>query len=822
MRPILYLLLASLLLPPSLGQGVPLTFGMRKLAFSANQFGIDLYRTMRHSEGNIAICPFCIDQSLLMTLLGAQGQSAMALRHVLYLWGMQPQELHTASHQLITHLGGHLRSTMFEDYMSRSAKSLKRFRRALDRYEESSVNKTDTSKEKKMKAKLLQQDKIKNDQYKNHQYYPTNSPFGQRSGTSPFHLEQLYPNHPNAQRVHPSNPIHPMDHRVPSLYHRLDNFHHEPPDAYRPLRPHAGPMFTRYPDLPQSSSSHGPQPASHNQQRSPLYVPVSASYISAADPFQGRERLLNDYRPGDSARGSRGPGTPLDNQVSSQVPHRYPSAYLPSRMPVSGATNRLYYMDNKIPQDMSKPSSVLAPAPPLGPRHYFHLERYRPMASHLYGMYQQPAIGGLHRPPEAYGGSSSFTSRYRPPSSTLSYGSGTYGAAASEPILSHLPYSSQMLPHRPYSHQQYTYESPHDSRPNGWRPSNYGKSKEQPDDEDWGNNLGKGDAQDNSDETELVLFNTIYVQREYAIKYPYQMYVYNYYNSSIHSLDFVMNGEEARQHINAIVEKRTRGRLHGLLRDVPQPSTNLLLISGLFLESVVDIDNLVPIEGVPWLTKSRQNLSKDDDVGHPMMLEARGVKVRYTRHDYLNCSAVEVPLRGGVITLLMITPDHIDDMGLLEDRLSAQRIADIMATMQISRANLKMPRIQIEHSHSNLTQSLSAMGLHNLFVPGRAELYDISEVRWLHITSVFHKSVLNIQGPPPKDELDEVLEKESQHHQKEANTKEQHGTKSTKKITKIPGHISEGLSIVLNRPFLYFVMDSISGLAIVMGKVTNP
>lgn len=89
MRPSLYLLLASLLLPPSLGQAVPLSFGMRKLAFSANQFGIDLYRTMRHSEGNIAVCPFCIDQSLLMTLLGAQGQSAMALRHVLYLWGMQ-------------------------------------------------------------------------------------------------------------------------------------------------------------------------------------------------------------------------------------------------------------------------------------------------------------------------------------------------------------------------------------------------------------------------------------------------------------------------------------------------------------------------------------------------------------------------------------------------------------------------------------------------------------------------------------------------------------------------------------------------------------
>ena len=73
-----------------------------------------------------------------------------------------------------------------------------------------------------------------------------------------------------------------------------------------------------------------------------------------------------------------------------------------------------------------------------------------------------------------------------------------------------------------------------------------------------------------------------------------------------------------------------------------------------------------------------------------MMMEARGVKIRYTRHDYLNCSAVEVPLKGGVVTLLMITPDHIDDMGVLEDRLSAQRISDIMATMQIKKANLKV------------------------------------------------------------------------------------------------------------------------------------
>lgn len=159
MRPVIYLLLASLMLQPAVAQP-PMSFGMRKLAFSANQFGIDLYRTMRSSEGNIAFCPFCIDESLLMTLLGAQGQSAMALRHVLYLWGMQPQELHTASHQLITHLGSQLKSAMYEDYMGRSAKSLRRFARAARADENKS------SEKDRPAVKPKQPEDVRNDLYK--------------------------------------------------------------------------------------------------------------------------------------------------------------------------------------------------------------------------------------------------------------------------------------------------------------------------------------------------------------------------------------------------------------------------------------------------------------------------------------------------------------------------------------------------------------------------------------------------------------------------------------------------------------------------------
>ncbi|GFT11775.1 SERPIN domain-containing protein [Nephila pilipes] len=87
------------------GGSQTVTFTMRKMAFSTNQFGIDLYRALNITDENVAFCPFCIGSSLAMVLLGAEGNTAMALRQSLYLWGLHPQEVHLAYHDLIAHLG---------------------------------------------------------------------------------------------------------------------------------------------------------------------------------------------------------------------------------------------------------------------------------------------------------------------------------------------------------------------------------------------------------------------------------------------------------------------------------------------------------------------------------------------------------------------------------------------------------------------------------------------------------------------------------------------------------------------------------------------
>ncbi|KAG0422914.1 hypothetical protein HPB47_001297 [Ixodes persulcatus] len=302
----------------------------------------------------------------------------------------------------------------------------------------------------------------------------------------------------------------------------------------------------------------------------------------------------------------------------------------------------------------------------------------------------------------------------------------------------------------------------------------------------------------------------------------------------VHSLDFASNAEEARQHINAVVEKQSQSQLANILPDTPPPWTQLLLLSGLNLDTHIELD-LVPAEGVRWRTRaepaddsaalaasaeepclldSRQTpcLSAEPAAealgGNPAMLEARWTRVRHARHDYLNCSAVEVPLAGGgLVSLLALTPHTHEDMALLETRVSAQRISDILANMQIRRANLKLPRIKIEHSHENLTASLSRMGLASLFASGRAQLFDMSDVPWLHVTSVVHKTALDIKGPRSAGT---------------ASSQPPASPGGRRRDSAFVGPSEETLDLVLDRPFLYFVVDNVSGLVIALGKVVNP
>lgn len=92
--------------------------------------------------------------------------------------------------------------------------------------------------------------------------------------------------------------------------------------------------------------------------------------------------------------------------------------------------------------------------------------------------------------------------------------------------------------------------------------------------------------------------------------------------------------------------------------------------------------------------------------------------------------------------------------------------------------------------------ALANLGLSDLFRPGHSQLNNISDFKWLYVSDIIHKIHLNI--------------KESSSNNQQIIT--------SKSRAKQDDNQSNVIKIELNRPFLFFIMDNVSGLILLMGR----
>ena len=112
-----------------------------------------------------------------------------------------------------------------------------------------------------------------------------------------------------------------------------------------------------------------------------------------------------------------------------------------------------------------------------------------------------------------------------------------------------------------------------------------------------------------------------------------------------------------------------------------------------------------------------------------------------------------------------------------------------------------MPKLSFEKSNRNLSRAFANMGLSDLFKPGYANLYHISEYKWLHVSDILHKTYIDIkESALPLHNNQNIVSNNPKN-----NNKNQHNSDVT--------HVE------FDKPFVYFIVDNISGLILVMGKV---
>ena len=201
-----------------------------------------------------------------------------------------------------------------------------------------------------------------------------------------------------------------------------------------------------------------------------------------------------------------------------------------------------------------------------------------------------------------------------------------------------------------------------------------------------------------TNENEIIFLNNIYCQRDFGINYHYHILLQRFYKTAMHPLDFVHNGEETRQHINAIVEMQTGNKVKDILPERQSAATQLLLVSALYFQGTLDIsmtatkrtNNQIHSPNVPKNNLMNQMHGFDAFGDEPTILESRRSRIRYGINSYLNCTAVEMPFKGGFISLVVIMPHDSNGLDLMLTRMSAQMLSDVISSLDVKRVSLKV------------------------------------------------------------------------------------------------------------------------------------
>jgi serpin B len=278
----------------------------------------------------------------------------------------------------------------------------------------------------------------------------------------------------------------------------------------------------------------------------------------------------------------------------------------------------------------------------------------------------------------------------------------------------------------------------------------------------------------------LAIANRVWTQRSLPVLPEFLDVLTRDYGAPLALADFAAAPEPARALINEWVRASTGGHIPELFPlGTISGATKLVLANAMYLDA-------------PWKYKFDPERTR---VGKFRLLDGAFVDVDMMHFDDFLPSAsgpgwqaVEIPYRGDELALVVIVPQDLHDF---EARLTAERLADVIAQIKHGGIHLALPRLRFSFGAS-LAEALRALGLRALFegadfsgiVPGA----DLAVAHFQHQVFV---------------EMDEE------------------GTRAAAASGAVI-YDSHGPHVGVDRPFLFAIRDRPTGAILFLGRVVDP
>jgi serpin B len=287
---------------------------------------------------------------------------------------------------------------------------------------------------------------------------------------------------------------------------------------------------------------------------------------------------------------------------------------------------------------------------------------------------------------------------------------------------------------------------------------------------------------------QLSVANALWGQKGYKFLPNFLQLTKKYYGAGLQEVDFVGDTEGARKTINTWIEKETKDKIKDLLQPgVIDSLTRLVLTNAIYFKG-------------DWERQFKKDFTQKDQFHiaadkktDAMMMQDEG-KFKYL--DGGTFQALELPYKGKEVSMVVLLPKKIDGLAEFEKTLTAAKVADWLPKLREQEVLVALPKFKMT-SEFSMKDTLSAMGIKQLFSANGADLSGMNGQRDLFVSAAIHKAYVDVN---------------------EEGTEAAAATAVVAKLAAAPVHPI----FRADHPFVFMIRDNHSGSILFLGRVANP
>ena len=287
-------------------------------------------------------------------------------------------------------------------------------------------------------------------------------------------------------------------------------------------------------------------------------------------------------------------------------------------------------------------------------------------------------------------------------------------------------------------------------------------------------------------EVEFNIGNSIWYRNDWTFKEDFFERCNEYFDARVRGLDFSQN-EAAKDTMNNWVDENTNGKIEEIV-DYVNP-----------LEDVMFLINAIYFKG-NWTYRFNEEDTKDG-VFHLSGGGSKVCKMMQIESDFKYFAdsllqVIDIPYGNENYSMVVILPSSGVNIDNLIAELTQEKWEEWMSGFSKDTLTLLLPKFKLEYKiEDKLEEVLTDMGMGIAFDDLGADFTGMYEPGGIFIDRIIHKTFLEV---------------------------DEEGTEAAAATVVDMGYTSIGLTMYVNRPFIFAIRENHSGTILFMGKIAEP